>query len=370
MKVCVYAIAKNESKFVDRWVKSMSEADEISVLDTGSDDETVKLLEERGVRVRREVLQPFRFDIARNIALNEVAEDADICISTDLDEAFEPGWRAAMEKAWRDGVNQLKYRYTWSFLPDGSEGYVFWIAKAHARHGFKWTHPVHEVLEYEGGQPSEAYAVGVQLNHYPDNEKSRGSYLPLLELSVKERPYDDRNVHYLGREYMYYGQYDKAIKTLKRHLSLPTANWADERAASMRFISRCYIATGNLKEGEKYILKAIAEAPELREAWVDASKMYLNKKDWLGAAFCANKALAIKNRSMSYINEPDAWGYAPYDCLAIAMYYLGNKAEALQSAERALELNSTNKRLQDNRRLIADKINKSDYTFGGNNFHK
>ncbi len=46
------------------------------------------------------------------------------------------------------------------------------------------------------------------LNHYPDKNKSRSSYLPLLELSVKEDPEDDRNMHYLGREYMYYGRWN------------------------------------------------------------------------------------------------------------------------------------------------------------------
>ena len=43
-KVCVYAISKNESKFVDRWIDSMQEADKIFVLDTGSTDATVDKL--------------------------------------------------------------------------------------------------------------------------------------------------------------------------------------------------------------------------------------------------------------------------------------------------------------------------------------
>ena len=42
-KICVYAIAKNESKFVKRWMESMSEADMVVVLDTGSTDDTAKL---------------------------------------------------------------------------------------------------------------------------------------------------------------------------------------------------------------------------------------------------------------------------------------------------------------------------------------
>ena len=38
--VCVYAICKNEAKFARRWMDSMSEADHIVVLDTGSTDGT------------------------------------------------------------------------------------------------------------------------------------------------------------------------------------------------------------------------------------------------------------------------------------------------------------------------------------------
>ena len=41
MRICVYAIAKNEEHFVDRWMTSMSEADWVCVLDTGSTDRTV-----------------------------------------------------------------------------------------------------------------------------------------------------------------------------------------------------------------------------------------------------------------------------------------------------------------------------------------
>ena len=43
-KVVVYAISKNEEKFVDRWYESMKEADAIYVLDTGSTDKTVEKL--------------------------------------------------------------------------------------------------------------------------------------------------------------------------------------------------------------------------------------------------------------------------------------------------------------------------------------
>ena len=98
MKVVVYAITKNEEKFVERWYESMKEADEIYVLDTGSDDNTVKLLEELGVNVSVKIIEPWRFDVARNMSLDLVPKDTDVCVCTDLDEVFKPGWRSEIEK--------------------------------------------------------------------------------------------------------------------------------------------------------------------------------------------------------------------------------------------------------------------------------
>ena len=97
MKICVYAICKNEEKFVDKWVDSMSEADEIYVLDTGSSDNTVIKLKEKGVHVKKKIIKPWRFDIARNESLKLVPSDTDLYVCTDLDERFEKGWRKSRQ---------------------------------------------------------------------------------------------------------------------------------------------------------------------------------------------------------------------------------------------------------------------------------
>ena len=245
----------------------MAEADGVYVLDTGSTDGTAERLRALGAVVVEERVEPWRFDTARNRSLELVPEDADICVCTDLDEVFHPGWRAALEAAWTDGTTQAVYRYTWNFNADGSEGTVFWIEKIHARRGYRWTHPVHEVLErQEGWGPGrKCTAEGVQLDHHADPAKSRGQYLPLLELSVAEAPEDDRNTHYLGREYLFYGRWDDCIRTLERHLSLPTAVWADERCASMRFLARAWRQKGRPKQARRWLWRAIGEAPHLRE---------------------------------------------------------------------------------------------------------
>lgn len=358
MKVVVYAICKNEAQFAERWAASMKEADQLVVLDTGSTDDTVQKLQQQGVHVTQEMISPWRFDVARNRSLELVPTDADICVCTDLDEVFSPGWRNLLEQAWGQGVTQAAYRYTWSFGEDRQEGVVFWIEKAHSRHGYQWTHPVHEVLQWVGeNQPGRKVMVeGMQLNHYPDHSKSRGQYLPLLEQSVREDPDDDRNMHYLGREYMYQGNWDACITTLQRHLQMPSATWADERAASMRYMAKAYKKKGNVQTARWWYLKAITEAPHLREPYMDLAWMLYEQQDWDGVLYFTSCALQITERPRTYICEERAWGNMPYDLRTIALYSTGRYEESLEAVKKALEYAPDNKRLLRNLELIQKKI--------------
>lgn len=358
MKIAVYAICKNEAEFVDRWVDSMSEADIIAVLDTGSTDGTAERLRNRGVQVSVKVVTPWRFDTARNLSLSLVPEDVDICVCTDLDEVFRPGWRSALEEAWVPDAGQARYRYTWSFGSDGSEGVVFYQEKVHRRQGYHWIHPVHEVLAWNGADaPGVTVTVpGMQLDHHPDPQKSRGQYLPLLELAVSESPEDDRCTHYLGREYLYYHRWDDCIRTLIHHLSMPSAQWRDERAASMRYIAMAYLQKGQRQKARDWYLYAIAEAPWLREGYVDLAMLLYEEAQWEGVLYFTGCALAIQERPMSYICEAAPWGSLPHDLRAIAYYHTGQLEKALAEAQLAQSLSPKDERLKRNVALIQNAI--------------
>ena len=352
-KVCVYAISKNEEKFVSRWVESMKEADEIYVLDTGSTDNTIKELKKLGVHVKKKIINPWRFDIARNESLKLVPEDTDICICTDLDEVFEPGWRKKLENIWDKDTTRLAYNYNWSLDKNNKPKVNFYIEKIHNRFDYTWTHPVHEVLTYIGPKEENKKITNtITVNHYPDNTKSRGSYLPLLELSVKEDPDDDRNMHYLGREYMYYGKWNEAIDTLIKHLSLPKAVWKDERCASMRFIARCYINLNRIEEAKMWLDKAINEAPYLRDPYMERALLEYQLNNWQEVEKYCLKALEIKKHEKTYINEIFSWNNTVYDLLSLSYYYQNNKKQALKYIKLALKTEPTDERLLSNLEII------------------
>ncbi len=356
-KIYVYAITKNEEKFAKRWYDSMKEADEIYVLDTGSNDKTVNILKRLGVKVKTKKIQPWRFDVARNESLKLVPLDADICVCTDLDEVFEKGWREKLESNWNDNTNRAYYNYNWSFYENGKPAVNFYISKIHDRKNYTWKHPVHEVLHTNLETENIQTIENMTLNHYPDPTKSRSSYLGLLELSVKEDPLDDRNMHYLGREYMFHGEWNKCIDTLIKHLELKNAVWKPERAASMRFIGRSYKALKRYKEAEMWFKEAIKETPYLREPYMELALLKYEQEDWKEVENYINKVLAIKQHDKIYINEPNCYNETPYDLLSLSYFYQGKIKESLEAVKKAIKINDKNERLKNNLKIIEKSLN-------------
>ena len=343
MKTAIYTIALNELQFVDRWYESAKDADYLLIADTGSTDGTVERARELGINVVDVRVSPWRFDDARNAALAALPLDIDMCVSLDMDEIITPGWKNVLDKAWEQGINRPRYKHIWSWNADGTPGLEFSYDHIHARKGFRWRHPVHECIYSYGIEEVQGWIDDLETHHHPDNSKSRSQYLPLLALSVKEDPYNDRNAFYYGRELYFYGQYMEAAAELKRHLELPTAHWKPERAASMRFIGKSLPA-----EAEHWFRKAIEEAPGRREPFVDLAKLYYGRQEWRQCLDAAESTLEIKEKPLEYLCEAESWGAAPWDYAAIAAYNLGQYEKAAEYARNAVEIEPDNERMKSN----------------------
>jgi glycosyltransferase involved in cell wall biosynthesis len=355
MKIAIYTIALNEEQFVDRWYESVKDADYILIADTGSTDNTVKKAKKLGINVVDIRISPWRFDDARNAALAAIPLDIDYCISLDMDEIITPNYREALQKMFDDDVTRPKYKHVWSWNEDGTPGLEFGYDHIHTRKNYRWRHPVHECLYPYGIEEKEGWAEGLETHHHPDPTKSRSQYLPLLKMSVTEDPHNDRNAFYYGRELYFYGQYEEAKKELIRHLSLPSAVWKPERSASMRYIAKCSYG----EEREKWLIDAHRETPNKREPLVDLSTYYYENGIWDKSLEYAKKALDIKEKSLEYLCEEEAWGDKPYDLAAIASYSLGLYDDALSYGVEALKLNPNDKRLKFNLAYYSNKnINK------------
>lgn len=358
MKICVYAIAKNESKFIERWYSSVKEADYICVLDTGSTDDTFEKLKQLNIITKQKHYESFRFDVARNDSIKLIPKDTDICVCIDIDEVLVEGWSKILKQNWQNSTTQARYRYTWNFNPDGTEGIVFMSEKIHKYGLFKWKNPVHEILTPIKNFDNQFINLPtIQVNHLADTTKSRSNYLPLLELSIKENPNDDRNTHYLGREYMFHGEYNKAIETLKKHLSLPNSLWNLERCASLRYIANCYKHKNDYLNQENYLLLALLEANTIREPYFELAVFYFEQNNFLKSALFFNEMLKIKNRELNYMSAPICWSSVPYDYLSLCYYHINDLKKAIAFVDIAINLNPNEERLKNNKNLFVKILN-------------
>lgn len=375
-KICVYAITKNEEKFVEKWYESMKEADSIVVLDTGSTDNTVEKLKALGVTVEIKVIDPWRFDVARNESMKLVPDDCNILISTDLDEVLEPGWSKPLREKWVEGVHErAEYKYSWSHLKDGSDGRVFRYNKIHTRN-WEWRAPVHELL-FNKNTNSNLYSHSecldlfdeVHLHHYPDQTKSRGSYLPLLELRAKENPEDHYGLIYLAHEYYYRGKYNQSIDLLNKILTEHKEHYNSLEQAS------CYLFMGDsykeIAESTEYddmkkeaynnaidsYLNAIKIENTYIEPYLNLAKVYISIKDYELAEFYIKRGLKVSYRHFTWLERDTSWSYEPYDLLCLATFYGGKKRDSIAYAAKALSFEPENERLISNLKLCLKNSN-------------
>jgi tetratricopeptide (TPR) repeat protein len=350
MKIVVYAISKNESLHVKRFCDAAKDADLIFVADTGSTDDTVQLLEDNGATVAHISIKPWRFDDARNAALALLPDDFDVCVSVDLDEVLQPGWRAEIERVWTADTTRLRYGFDWG------AGIVFKYEKIHGRRGYRWHHPCHEYPVPDRIDEVWADTNKLLVVHKPDPTKSRGQYLDLLKISIEEDPACPRNGFYYARELSFNGQWQAAIDQAQRYLALPRATWVNERCYAMRVIGRSYQELSEYASALNWLRHATSEAPDTREPWYDLALACYRRQRWGECLGASLTCLSIKHRELLYTVDPQVWGAQPHDLAAISAWNLELYDLAHTHAKKAVELAPDDIRLRQNLEFTKEKV--------------
>jgi len=311
MKIAVYTIALNEEQFVQKWYDSAKDADYLLIADTGSTDKTKRLAKRLGINVIDISIKPFRFDDARNAALAALPKDIDVCISLDMDEVLSEGWREDLES--KKDANKIVYKYTWSWKNDEETipEYIFTNDKIHSRYGFRWRGLIHEYLVPDRTEMKIENCEVLEIHHHPDANKSRKSYDQLVELAMKEDPHSSRYVMYHARTLMNNGNHLEAKKLFENLLT-----FKDLSSGDRSFIYRSLSIYDKSKT--VYFLKKCIEADTTRrEGYVLLASYYFGKKRWNKVYKYAKLATEITKKRLDMATDNFAWGYLPYNLLAV-----------------------------------------------------
>lgn len=370
-KICIYTICKNEMKYAAKWLDSMSEADYIVILDTGSTDGTYEFFKNdpRVTRIEQKEIKPWRFDVARNESMKLVPKDANILFSTDLDELLDPGWGDLIRERWTENTWRGHYQYAWSHTATGEIAETFWYDKMHIR-GYKWHYAVHEVLLPPQGykdlirEKDEGHLIDfgneIVLHHYPDQTKSRSNYLELLELRVKEDPQEVYGPYLLGREYGNLQRFDDAVKQFDYCLNLPEIDkFPLVKYCVLGYLGDIYGIKGDYANAMRYYNKQLIINKTYREPYYNLANIY----NMLGFYSIAEKFMVegLQNsvRHYDWTERSVCWREGPYDILSICYYNLDKLDLGIENAVRALQFSPSNTRIQKNYLALLDKKSQS-----------
>jgi glycosyltransferase involved in cell wall biosynthesis len=318
MKIFICAIMKNEEKNVCRFYESCKDADGIYVLDTGSTDNSVKLMQSMGnnVLVTETKYDKFRFDVARNDAIAMLPKEDAWVIHLDIDEFLVGDWKAELS-ALTDATN-VSYMYVFNRLSDGQPG-VHFIANKITRNGlYRFKFPIHENI-YTDKPEVKYHTQKFHIEQEQDKTKTR-NYRDLLEEAVKEYPTESILKFYLLKEYFIAGNYGKCVDVATE---MTRTSRTDYSMVACLIAARSFEALGAPHLKEEWLLRGVDISPFRREAYMELLRLYTSQNRPEDAFWAANNLFHIRNRPFDFLEMTEAWSKEPHAIFADVCTALG-----------------------------------------------
>lgn len=341
-KIVAYSILKNEQNNIVPWVESLVKSvDQIVLLDTGSEDDSVSLIEEMQnkypgkIELHTALIDPFDFSIARNMVMEQAQKHCDfydLLMWLDLDERIDPDWYQKLVKLVVDnGIDLKRYLVLQTKMifaeNNGVELMTYSQSKIHTARGFRWKYACHEILVSLEDEPDYIYS-GISVRHLKDNSKPR-DYLPLLAKQHVENPADLRTLYYLAREHSYKGNWQTTYSILQdiEKCEGTKAQRVDAYLLQADACSKLEV------DPRASLYRALAIEPTCVEAAYTFAQHYYEKQDTQSCFYWATHGIEllsdIENTQQNVIyNKQGYLEWKLYDLAAYSLNIFGDYRQA------------------------------------------
>ena len=280
MKVTLYSICKNEEKNIENFLKNSKKFSHTIVVDTGSTDNTVKLLKEAGIEVYEhpQTKEEFDFSVARNTALSYVKTDwaFSLNFNEDVDDLFLDGLDTIENEFTK--FNHLRFDKT---EDDESKESFEVHTRFHRTKNYKWTNAVHEIPVFMSTEEyPEEVNVDTTIKITKKIHKTISKELFYLDICEREYKKDPSNWYYIWfifNHYFMVSNYPKALEMGQEYLNISKAYFDTFRILAFIKCSICLIKLNDVSKGANYAFHAVSEAINLGEPYLSQAFMHLNQ---------------------------------------------------------------------------------------------
>ena len=333
--------------------------DELIVVDTGSNDDTMRVAAEHGARVV-EFQWIDDFSAARNASFEQCSGEWILWLDADdriPPEAQEHFLQLKKELEGRLDVNAVMMPYNISFSEADPSVCTFSFDRERVirrRAELRWAGPVHECIDVRG--PTMRWPAA-WVEHRPRSE-DRGSKVD-RNLMILERAWmagDDssRTLFYLANELRDHQRWEDALLAYREYFTKTgTVVW--ERYSALLSMATCADALGN--EGDKlgFLLEALKLDSTRAEAFMRFGYHYYNAREWQRAVPFFAAACSLRRPTDGFI-EDSAYTWAPWDFLSVCHSELAMYEEALEETVKALRWSDDRQRLMKNIEFYLDQL--------------
>jgi glycosyltransferase involved in cell wall biosynthesis len=321
-------IVRNEEPVIRRCLESVRPLISSYVIcDTGSTDETIRIVRETLEGLEGEVFETPWEDFAfnRTEALKRAFKKADYLLILDADEVlkFEPGFK--FPRLDKDGYY---FRV--------ESGDIVYDKMQLVRGDLPWEYKgvLHEFISCPEADSVMHPLEGIRTIRYADGARARDplTYKKdalILERALLTEPENPRYLFYLAQSYRDAGEIDLAIRNYWQRFLL--GGWVEEAWYSLYSIAGLKARRGDPREEVLSVyLDAYAFYPARGEPLYRIGLFYSQRKEYrlaylflrpaLDIPFPANDRLFVEKAVYDYL--------LPLEC-AVAAYYLGEDAEAI-----------------------------------------
>ncbi|MGL5711462.1 MAG: tetratricopeptide repeat-containing glycosyltransferase family 2 protein [Paraclostridium sp.] len=345
-------IVKNEEDVIARCINSIKDAiDEIIIVDTGSNDNTIELALSLGAKVYNYKWND-DFGAARNYAFSKATMEYIMWLDAD-DIIKEKDLKRILnlKKNFDTDIESVNMRYVVSIDKDGNESYVVKRNRIVKREiGFRWIGFIHEFLAVS----NKVLYTDIQIFHQKEKEKTDRNIRIYKEALKNGVILSTRDKFYYSNELYHNGFYEEAIEAYNVFLQDPEA-WIEDIKTALISLSKCYELIGNDKMRIDTLLSSFKYMTPRSDYCCEIGYYFLDKKEYNKAIHWYKLATDSNDKETIGLLDHGTYTWIPNLQLCVCYFNLGDYEKSNYYNEQAAKYVPSNSSVIHNRKLFKNK---------------